>query len=231
MHNLKAKLNNAVYFTKTLKGIGVSNIRNEQVKSCRTIHLKEISETHYLNFEEYRQDRGIQYSSAYVKENFNKIQRILGEPDKVSKVIFLSVKLKGKNADYIGACNACNAFEMKIKRRFYGNKWFHMNTFIGAIEFDKEHMTYHFHSVVILKDIKRGNLNESESIIVSTLKSLEETNSQNAEMVKYRDFIFDMKTRELGETIHYLVKTSSSNHNPLLRVLLNRKEQEQLKRL
>lgn len=231
MHNLKIELNNQGYFIKTLKGIGVSKITKEHGKSCRIIHLKETGETHYLNFEDYRQDNRLQYSASYVKENFNKIQRILGEPDKVSKVIFLSVKLKGKNADYISACNACNAFEMKIKRSFYGNKWFHMNNFIGSIEFDKEHLTYHFHCILILKNIKRGSVDESESIVISTLKSLKETNSKNAEMVKYRDFLFDVNTRELGETIHYLVKTSSSNQNPLIRVLLNRKEQEQLKQL
>jgi hypothetical protein len=142
MHNIKTKLNNPDFITNTLKGIGVSKIKKEQGKSCRTIHLKETSAAHYLNFEDYRQDNRIQYSALYVKENFNKIQRIIGRPDKVSKVIFLSVKLKGKNADYITACIACNAFEMKIKRRFYGNKWFHMNNFIGSIEFDKEHLTY-----------------------------------------------------------------------------------------
>jgi len=216
MHNLKEKLNNARYFTNTLNGIGVSSNRIK----------KEEIDYAYLDFEEYRQDLRIGYSAGYVKRNFEKVQRIIGKPDNNSKALFLSVKLKGKNADYITACNACNAFEMKVKRMLYGNKWYYMNTFVGSIEFDREHLGYHFHSIIILKEIKRIPLEGCKDKIVSILQELEETNSKNAGMVKIRSFIFSDKTRELGETIHYLTKTSSPKHDPLKRILLDRKNQK-----
>jgi hypothetical protein len=218
--------------TNTLKGIGVSSNTLKSKEKGRILKLTEQQETHYLDFKHYRQDNRIKYSAGYVEKNFNKVQRIIGKPDEISKAVFLSVKLKGKNADWITANNACNAFEMKIKRTLWKRKWKYVNTFIGSIEFDKEHLTYHFHSLLILKEMK-VNLNDDEikQIIIKTLKSLEETNERNADMVKYRTLPFSLKTRELGETIHYLSKTSSKNHNPLARTILNHKTQLQLKQL
>ena len=121
---------------------------------------------------------------------------------------------------------------MKIKRILWKRKWKYVNTFIGSIEFDKEYLTYHFHILLILKELKL-NLNDDEikDTIIKILKSLKETNEKNAGMVKYRMFPFSLKTRELGETIHYLIKTSSKNYNPLARTILNTKEQLQLKQL
>ena len=121
---------------------------------------------------------------------------------------------------------------MKIKRTFWKRKWNYVNTFIGSIEFDKEHLTYHFHSLLILKEMKMNfNDDEINETIINTLKLLEETNEKNADMVKYRTLPFSLKTRELGETIHYLTKTSSKNYDPLVRTILNHKTQLQLKQL
>ena len=225
-------MNKLTSSTSALKGIGVSSNALNFKEKGRILELTEQQETHYLDFNQYRQDLRIGYSAGYAEKNFNKVQRIIGLPDDTSRVVFISVKLKSKNADWITANNACNAFEMKIKRTFWKRKWKYVNTFIGSIEYDKEYLTYHFHSLLIFKELKL-NLNDDEikDTIIKILKSLEETNEKNAGMVKFRMFPFCEKTRELGETIHYLVKTSSKNHNPLLRTLLNQKEQNQLMQL
>tara|TARA_Y100000592_G_C5376034_1_gene270995 strand:- start:43 stop:720 length:678 start_codon:yes stop_codon:yes gene_type:complete len=225
-------MNKLTSSTSALKGIGVSSNALNFKEKGRILELTEQQETHYLDFNQYRQDLRIGYSAGYAEKNFNKVQRIIGLPDDTSRVVFISVKLKGKNADWITANNACNAFEMKIKRILWKRKWKYVNTFIGSIEFDKEYLTYHFHILLILKELKL-NLNDDEikDTIIKILKSLEETNEKNAGMVKYRMFPFSLKTRELGETIHYLIKTSSKNYNPLARTILNTKEQLQLKQL
>ena len=225
-------MNKLTSSTSALKGIGVSSNALNFKEKGRILELTEQQETHYLDFNQYRQDLRIGYSAGYAEKNFNKVQRIIGLPDDTSRVVFISVKLKGKNADWITANNACNAFEMKIKRILWKRKWKYVNTFIGSIEFDKEYLTYHFHILLILKECKLIlDDDEIKDTIIKTLKSLEETNEKNAGMVKYRMFPFSLKTRELGETIHYLIKTSSKNYNPLARTILNTKEQLQLKQL
>lgn len=225
-------MNKLILSTPALKGIGVSPRHLKFKEKGKVLQLKEQQETHYLDFNDYRQDLRIDYSAGNVEKNFKRVQRIIGLPDENSNAVFLSVKLKGKNADWITANNACNAFEMKIKRMFWKRKWNYINNFIGSVEYDKEYLTYHFHSILILKEIKL-NLNKSEiqKIIIDILKSLEETNEKNADMVKYRMFPFSLKTRELGETIHYVVKTSTKQYDPLVRTILSYKKQLQLKQL
>ena len=225
-------MNKSFFSTRALKGIGVSKNKSYSPQKGRILELTEQQETHYLNFDEFRQDNRIGYSAGNAEKNFNRVQRIIGIPDGITTIVFLSVKLKGKNADWITANNACNAFEMKIKRKFWKRKWKYMNTFVGSVEYDKENLTYHFHAILILKELKASFTDdEIKDIIVETLQSLEETNEKNAGMVKLRMFPFCVETRELGETIHYLVKTSSYQHNPLKRTILNQKEQTELKPL
>ena len=225
-------MNKSFFSTRALKGIGVSKNNSNSTQKGRILELTEQQETHYLNFDEFRQDNRIGYSAGNAEKNFNRVQRIIGIPDGITTIVFLSVKLKGKNADWITANNACNAFEMKIKRKFWKRKWKYMNTFVGSVEYDKENLTYHFHAILILNELKASFTDdEIKDIIVETLQSLEETNEKNAGMVKLRMFPFCVETRELGETIHYLVKTSSNKHEPLKRTILNQKEQTELKLL
>ena len=115
--------------------------------------LTEQQETHYLDFNQYRQDlKELDICWLYLKRTSIKFKNQIGLPDEISRAVFISVKLKGKNADWITANNACNAFEMKIKRILWKRKWKYVNTFIGSIEFDKEYLTYHFHILLILKE-------------------------------------------------------------------------------
>ena len=165
-------MNKLTSSTSALKGIGVSSNALNFKEKGRILELTEQQETHYLDFNQYRQDLRIGYSACYAEKNFNKVQRIIGLPDDTSRVVFISVKLKGKNADWITANNACNAFEMKIKRILWKRKWKYVNTFIGSIEFDKEYLTYHFHILLILKELKL-NLNDDEikDTIIKILKA------------------------------------------------------------
>ena len=83
-----------------------------------------------------------------------------------------------------------------------------------------------------MKELKIGiSEKQIEKIITNTLYRLQETNEKNAGMVKMRIFPFCAETKELGDTIEYLVKTSSKQYDPLKRILLNKKEQEQIKQL
>ena len=215
-----------------LKGLSVSKSYYNSSQKGRILKLTEPQGPHYIDFNKHRKENRIGYSSGRVEENFYRVQRIIGFPDGISRIIFLTVKLKGKNADYITANIACNAFEMKLKRKLWKRKWKFMNTFVGSIEFDKEHLIYHFHSILILKDLFEDLTNEEiNDLITNTLNGLEETNEKNAEMVRIRMFPFCEETTELGDTIEYLVKTSSSRHDPLKRILLNKEEQKQIKQL
>ena len=53
------------------------------------------------------------------------------------------------------------------------------------------------------------------------LKHLNHLKKQMRKMLNGKDrmFPFSLKTRELGETIQYLTKTSSKNYNPLARTI------------
>ena len=105
-------MNTSFFRTRTLKGIGVSSNKLNSPQKGKILELTEEQSTHYLDYDEYRQDNRVGYSAGYVEKNFYKVQRIIGLPDGISKAVFLSVKLKGKNADWITACNACNALSI-----------------------------------------------------------------------------------------------------------------------
>ena len=216
--------------THALKGIGVSKNKLNTTLKGKVLELKESHDSHYLSFDKFRKENRIGYSSGYVEDNFNRVQRIIGLPDGTSRLVFITAVLKGKDSDWITANNACNAFEIKIKRFFWKTAWKYKNTFVGSIEYDKEHLKYHFHSILVLKELRKEySDDEIRKHITDVLSNLEETNEKNADMVDIRIFPFSVETSDLGDTIEYLVKTSSRNHNPLERTLLNQKEQKELK--
>lgn len=229
---IKKKLNK-LHSSHFLKSIGVSKTPSQFKQKGKDSELTRMQEKHYLDFEEYRMDLRIPYSPFYVEKNFKQVQEIIGIPDEMSSCLFVSVKLKGKDAKYWNtANNACNALEFKFKRRFWKNKGQHMKTFIGAIEYDRDNMVYHFHSLMIFKELKEVFYDdELEDIVISIINGLEETNEKNAKMVRCRMFPFCLETRELGETIEYLAKSSSKKFNPLTRKIYSKKEQEQHKQL
>ena len=223
-------MNNVNFSARALKGVGVFKNKLNTTQKGKILELKETSTEHYLDFNKFRKDNRIGYSVGYVENNFNRVQRIIGLPDGSSRLVFITAVLKGKDADWVTANNACNAFEIKIKRFFWKTAWKYKNTFVGSIEYDKEHLKFHFHSLLVLKELrKQYSDDEIKEHITSVLSNLEETNEKNSQMVDIRIFPFCVKTNDLGDTIEYLVKTSSRNHNPLERTLLNQKEQQELK--
>jgi len=228
----KNKLNKP-FFANSLKSIGVSKSTCKFNQKGENTELTEMQVKHYLDFEDYRMDLRIPYSPVYVEKNFKRVQEIIGIPDGISKCMFVSVKLKSKDAKYWNtANNACNALEFKFKRRFWKNKGEYMKTFIGAIEFDREDMVYHFHSLMIFKELKELFYDdELREIVISIINGLDETNENNVRMVKSRMFPFCLETRELGETVEYLVKSSSKKSNPLTRKIYSKNEQQKHKQL
>ena len=224
---------NKMHSSQLLKSVGVSKSTYNSKQKGKVTDLTRMQGQHYLEFEDYRMDLRIPYSPLYVEKNFRIVQEIIGEPDGISSCMFVSVKLQGKEAKYWNtANNACNALEFKFKRRFWRNKGQYMNTFVGAIEFDREDMVYHFHSLMIFKELKEVFYDdELEHIVISIINGLKETNENNARMVKSRMFPFCLETRELGETIEYLVKSSSKDSNPLTRKIYSKTEQQKHKAL
>ena len=210
-----------------LKGIGVSKspLYSTEWKPNRN-HIDSFG---FFSFDYYRQDNRKNYSPKHVEENFKKVQEFIGKPDGISRCIFLSVKLKGKKSRHWDTSNnALNALDMKTRRKFWRNKWCYMNTFMGCIEKDANNETYHFHALVIFKDLKSYYSDEHlKDFIIDTVKSLEETNEKDVQMVKVCLFPFCDKTNHLGRVIHYLVKQSSSMHNPLERRIYSRKQLRQ----
>jgi hypothetical protein len=126
-----------------------------------------------------------------------------------------------------------NAFEFKFNRKFWkrrSRKEKMPNA--GAIEPDASFQKYHFHYLVKLKEIKvLLTDDEIKSIINEQIKTLEEINSKDPNAVDVELFKFDKSkanTRDdaFGRHIHYLVKSSQNQHNPLVRKIYSQKEQE-----
>ena len=213
----------------TLKGLSVSKNTHRPAEKGRLAVQPGMHTDHYLDFEVFRKDLRRNYSSGYVEENFYKAQGIIGKPVKNCVLAFVTVKLKGKSADWICANNALNAFEFKIKRKFWKRKWKYMNTMIGVIEPDKDYLTFHFHALIVCRDMVCTLSNqEIEDAIKSEVKDLKETNEKSAGLVRVRMFPFSAETTDLGDTIEYLVKTSSKEHDPMNRKVLNKSTQMEL---
>jgi DNA-binding XRE family transcriptional regulator len=207
-----------------LKSIGVSKNTFSFPQKGKVQQSIGFANTHYLSFEDYRKDLRINYSPKFVEENFYNVLDTIGNPTPGADIYFLSVKLKGKDADWIVANNACNAFEIKFKRFFWKNDWKLMkDAFVAAIECDKEAMLYHFHALCVLKDLREVySEQEIKSVLASIISGLDETNEKNARIVEIRKFPFCVKSRDLGDTIEYICKTSSKTHNPFRRELYPR---------
>ena len=60
-------MNKLTSSTSALKGIGVSSNALNFKEKGRILELTEQQETHYLDFNQYRQDLRIGYSAGYLK--------------------------------------------------------------------------------------------------------------------------------------------------------------------
>ena len=82
-------MNKSFFSTRALKGIGVSKNNSNSTQKGRILELTEQQETHYLNFDEFRQDNRIGYSAVNAENNYNRVQMIIGIPDGITKIVFL----------------------------------------------------------------------------------------------------------------------------------------------
>lgn len=185
-----------------------------------------------FNYECYRQDSRKQYYPRYVEPRFYDAIERIGIPKDGDRFAFVTAKPKG-NAGWYENNNAMNAFESKFNRKLWKRKS-RKNKMpnVGAIEPDASFLKYHFHYLVKLDDLK-DLLTDAEikSIIKEQIKSLEEINSKDVSAIDVQLFIFDkskVNTRSdaFGTSIHYLVKSSQKDHNPLVSEVYSKQEQQ-----
>ena len=185
-----------------------------------------------FDYDTYRQVLKKQYYARYVKQRFYEAINKIGFPNDGDRFALITAKPKG-NAGWEQNNNAMNAFEFKFNRKLWkrrSRKEKMPN--VGAIEPDASFQKYHFHYLVKLKEIKvHLTDDEIKSIIIKQIKTLEEINSKDQSAIDVEIFKFDKskantKDDAFGKHIHYLVKTSQNQHNPLVRKVYYKKEQQ-----
>lgn len=185
-----------------------------------------------FDYEYYRQDLRAPYYSKYVMQRFYDALDKIGIPEDGDRFVFITAKPKG-NAGWYECNNAMNAFEFKLNRKLWkrrSRKEKMPN--VGSIEPDASFSKYHFHYLVHIKELKVILTDdEIKSIIIKQIKSLEEINSKDASAIDVMLFTFEkskVNTRSdaFGTSIHYLVKSSQKDHNPLERKVYSKQEQQ-----
>ena len=185
-----------------------------------------------FEYDTYRQVLKKQYYAKYVEQRFYEAINKIGFPNDGDRFALITAKPKG-NAGWEQNNNAMNAFEFKFNRKLWkrrSRKEKMPN--VGAIEPDASFQKYHFHYLVKLKEIKvHLTDDEIKSIIIKQIKTLEEINSKDQSAIDVEIFKFDKSKANtmddaFGKHIHYLVKTSQNQHNPLVRKVYSKKEQQ-----
>ena len=185
-----------------------------------------------FDYDTYRQVLKKQYYARYVKQRFYEAINKIGFPNDGDRFALITAKPKG-NAGWEQNNNAMNAFEFKFNRKLWkrrSRKEKMPN--VGAIEPDASFKKYHFHYIIKLKEIKvLLTDDEIKSIIIKQINTLEEINSKDPNAIDVEIFKFDKskantKDDAFGKHIHYLVKTSQNQHNPLARKVYSKKEQQ-----
>lgn len=186
-----------------------------------------------FEYEKYRQDLRIAYNPKYVEQRFYEALEMIGKPKDGDRFAFISAKPKGA-AGWYECNNAMNALEFRLNRKLWkrrSRKEKMPN--VGSIEPDASFHKYHFHYLVHLKELKvLLTDDELNAIIIRQLKKLEEINSRDQSAINVLVFSFNASkanTKEdtLGKNIHYLVKSSSKHHNPLVKKVYSKKEQKE----
>lgn len=185
-----------------------------------------------FDYECYRQDLRASYYPKYVRQRFYDALDKIGIPEDGDRFAFITAKPKG-NAGWMENNNAMHAFEFKFNRKFWKRRSRNEKMpNVGSIEPDASFSKYHFHYLVELKEIKvMLTDDEIKSLIIRQIKSLEEINSKDASAIDVIFFTYEkskVNTRSdaFGTSIHYLVKSSQKDHNPLVREIYSKKEQE-----
>ena len=181
-----------------------------------------------LDFNNYIKLNREGYDLVAVEKNFYKVLDIPGDLDENETIAAITLRLKGK-ADWITANNVANGFEFRISRKFWGRKSRYKKLpMVFAIESSRKWDKDHLHGLIRIQDPKQAYTEqEIINILKETSHSFNEVNKRDPDAVITRTFPFceDM-TKQLGNSIEYVCKTSSKHYDPLQRKLIPRTPNE-----
>lgn len=179
-----------------------------------------------LKFTDYAQYNRIKYSPEHVEKNFYKIQSMI-IPSEGDRILFVTVNPENTKFDWYAANNSSNAFDFIIRKILWRRKGKYIRPYVGAIEKDDASNRYHFHGLVHLCDLKTEySDDEIQELAEDVIFNLSEINSYDQKGVDIQLFSFSETTRDYGQVLHYMVKSSSEFHDPLKFKVYSRNEQE-----
>ena len=181
-----------------------------------------------LAFKDYIKFEREDYEPVAVEKNFYKVLDHLGELDKNETIAAITLRLKGK-ADWRTANNVANGFEFRISRKFWGRKSRYKKLpMVFAIESSRKWDKDHLHGLIRIQDPKQPYTEqEIIKILKETSHSFNEVNKRDPDAVITRTFPFcEDITKQLGNSIEYVCKTSSKHYDPLQRKLIPRAPNE-----
>lgn len=195
-----------------------------------------------LTFEDYIQGylNKPDYEMAKVKENFYRVQSILGEEDGNELIASITIRLKNRvkvkrlvngietteyvKTDWIIANSVANALQIKVSKAFWGRKSRYVKIpYVSSIESSKGWDKEHIHALIRMSELKEELTSfEIETIIRRICLSFEEVNNRIPDSVIVRTFPYlENEHKIVGNAIHYICKSSTKAYNPLLRQLKN----------
>ena len=187
-----------------------------------------------LNFNTYIQVNRLDYDVEYVRKNFYKVLSILGDEDANDLIAAITIRLKNKvidrgtgeevKTDWCIANSVANTLQLKITKRFFGRVSRYVKVpYVSAIESSKGWDKEHIHSLVRLGGLKENlSTDNIENAIREECLSLDEVNNHIPDSVIIRTFPFlENKYKVVGNSIHYICKSSTKYYNPLIRKLKN----------
>ena len=181
-----------------------------------------------LDFNNYIKLNREGYDLIAVEKNFYKVLDILGGLDKNETIAAITLRLKGK-ADWRTANNVANGFEFRISRKFWGRKSRYKKLpMVFAIESSRKWDKDHLHGLIRIQDPKQAYTDDDIiKILKETSHSFNEVNKRDPDAVITRTFPFcEDITKQLGNSIEYVCKTSSKHYDPLQRKLIPRTPNE-----
>mgnify|MGYP003135974950 CR=1 FL=1 len=161
------------------------------------------------------------YDYHRVQKNFYKALNTLGSLDKRDLCCAITLRLKNKvdgvKTDWRTCNSVSHALSCKTSRKYWGKRSkYERIPMIRAIEPDKLWFKEHLHIVIRFKDLKQYyEEDEIRQFLDDTCKGFKEINERDQTSVFIRMFRYWNDTNELGNTIEYFCKTTSSKYNPL----------------
>ena len=174
------------------------------------------------------------YDYNRVQQNFYNVIDTLGSFDKNDFCAAITLRLKNRvkvkkvvdsietheyiKTDWRTANSVAKALRFKISAKYWGRKGRKHNKMpmARAIEADKNWFKEHLHILVRFTDLKQyHDENSIESFIRDTCDGFNEINERDKTAVHIRMFRYWNQTNELGNTIEYMCKTTSSKYDPL----------------